>query len=73
MATCRVCSADITWAVDEQGDKVPLDDHEQLDYGPSRYRIVVDGTRPTVAALGDESPARAYVDHRTICQQPRVV
>ena len=73
MSTCRVCTAPITWASDEAGNSVPLDDHEQRDYGESRYRIVTDGARPLVAAVPDESPARAYVDHRHLCQQPRAI
>jgi len=34
---------------------------------------VADGARPLVAAVPDESPARAYVDHRHLCQQPRAI
>lgn len=36
MATCRVCTAPIIWAADEEGRMVPLDEHEQLDYDPPR-------------------------------------
>lgn len=71
--TCRVCSADIFWCVDEEGNNVPLDSHEERDDGPDRYRITQDGERPTVARIAEESPVRTYVDHRTICQQPRVI
>lgn len=73
MATCRVCTASITWGVDEAGVKIPLDDHEQLDYGPRRYRIVADGSVPRVAAVAEDSTARTFVDHRQLCMQPRVV
>lgn len=74
MADCRICTAPIRWAVEQgTGDRVPLDDHEQRDYGPDRYRIVFDGSPPTVARIPDESPARTYVDHRAICQQPRAI
>jgi hypothetical protein len=72
MATCRVCSADITWAQTPQGEKVPLDDHEQRDYGPRRFRITHNTVPPVVEPIADESPLRTYVDHRTLCQQPRV-
>jgi len=71
MATCRVCGVDITWASDLAGESVPLDDHEQRDYGPKRYRIVRNTERPVVEPIPDESPVRTYVDHREICQQPR--
>lgn len=71
--TCRVCSADIIWAVDETGNNVPLDAHEERDEGPGRYRITLDGVKPVVAKIAEESPARTYVDHRRICQEPRVI
>jgi hypothetical protein len=73
MSVCRVCNAPIIWAVDESSTPIPLDDHEQRDYGFDRYRIVRDGNPPLVARIGVESPVRTYVDHRTICQQPRAV
>lgn len=74
MATCRVCTADIIWGiVESNGENVPLDAHEERDEGPGRYRIVIDGEKPTVTAIGEESPLRTYVDHRVICQQPRVI
>jgi hypothetical protein len=74
MATCRVCTAPIIWSVDEgSGENVPLDAHEERDEGPGRYRIAVDGEKPVVTKIGEESPLRTYVDHREICQQPRVI
>ena len=73
MSYCRVCNAPIRWAVDEAGETLPLDEHEQRDYGPNRYRIVTDGTRPTVAPIAENNPARAFVDHRHLCQQPRAI
>ncbi len=73
MANCRVCNAPVRWAVDEQGNKIPLDDHEERDYGPDRYRIVIDGVQPTVARIDDDSPLRTFADHRALCQQPRAM
>lgn len=74
MATCRVCAADIIWAeVEGTEEKVPLDAHEERDEGAKRYRIVVDGEKPKVAAIDEASPLRTYVDHRRICQEPRVI
>lgn len=73
MATCRVCTAPIIWSVDGDGNNVPLDAHEERDQGSARYRIVVDGVKPTVEKIAEESPLRTYVDHRTICQEPRVI
>lgn len=73
MADCRVCNAPIIWAQDEHGEPVPLDSHEQRDHGPDRYFITVDGTRPTVALVPEESETRTYVDHRALCQQPRAI
>lgn len=73
MATCRVCTAPITWAIDDEGERIPLDDHEQRDYGPGRYRIEIDGNPPQVAPVGEDSSARTFVDHRIICQEPRVI
>jgi hypothetical protein len=71
MSTCRVCSADITWSEDADGNRIPIDDHEQRDYGPRRYRIVRNTVPPLVEAIGEQSPVRTYVDHRELCQQPR--
>lgn len=71
MSDCRRCAASITWAVNEKGEKVPLDDHEQLDYGPGRYRIKEDGNPALVAPVADDSAIRTFVDHRVICQRPR--
>lgn len=73
MANCRVCFAPVTWAINEEGENVPLDDHEERDYGPGRYRIVVDGVKPQVAAIAETSPLRTTVDHRILCQQPRAI
>lgn len=73
MADCRVCNAPITWAINMVDEKIPLDDHEQRDVGPGRYRIVRDGTPPVVEAVPAESPVRTYTDHRVICQQPRAL
>lgn len=77
MSDCRVCSAPITWAVvaggPDEGLRVPLDDHEQRDYGPGRYRITADSIPPKIEAIGDESPLRTFVDHRVLCQQPRAI
>lgn len=75
MSYCRVCTAPIIWATleDGHGDRVPLDEHEQRDYGDGRYRIVKDGNPPTVAPVGEDHPARLYVDHRKICQEPRPI
>lgn len=75
MATCRQCTVPIIWAdvEDGHGERVPLDEHEQLDYGPERYRIVKDGTPPLVARVADDSTVRTFVDHRHLCQQPRAI
>jgi hypothetical protein len=74
MSVCRACNAPIIWAAAvEGGERIPLDDHEQRDYGLDRYRIVRDGTPPLVARVALESTARTYVDHRTICGAPRAV
>lgn len=74
MSNCRQCTAPITWALDpETNEKVPLDDHEQLDYGEKRYRIIRDGNPPQVSPVPEESEIRTYVDHRHICQQPRAI
>lgn len=71
MANCRICFADIFWCVDEEGNNIPLDSHEERDEGDHRYRIVTDGEKPVVAKISEESPLRTYVDHRELCQQPR--
>lgn len=76
MADCRVCSAPIFWAtttVEGEPKRVPLDEHEMRDYGPERYRIVTNSVPPVVEAIDQKSPLRTYVDHRTLCQQPRAI
>jgi hypothetical protein len=73
MADCRVCNARIFWALDENGEKVPLDEHEERDYGPGRYRITANTSPPQVQAIDESSPLRTYVDHRQLCQQPRAI
>lgn len=74
MSNCRACTAEITWAInDETGERVPLDDREQRDWGPDRFRIIMDGNPPRVQAVSEESPRRTFVDHRKICQEPRVI
>jgi hypothetical protein len=65
--------ADVRWAVAPDGTKVPLDEHEQRDYGPERYRIVADGIIPEVVSVPEESTARVFVDHRYLCEQPRAI
>lgn len=72
MPDCRACNAPIFWAQTEGGQRIPIDEHEQRDYGPGRYRIVRDQPL-TVAAIAEDSPARTYVDHRELCQQPRAM
>lgn len=40
MSNCRVCTAPIRWAIDQQtGRLIPLDEHEQLDYDPPRPQV----------------------------------
>lgn len=73
MSACRVCYADITWAITESGEKIPIDDHEERDYGADRYVIIETKSQPVIRAIAEESPTRAYVDHRVLCQQPRAM
>jgi len=72
LAWCHQCSADVTWSIDEEGNKVPLDDHEMRDSGPGRYRVIQSGTTPPqVARVPEEVAAMTLVDHRLICQVGR--
>lgn len=70
---CRTCTASITWAELRDGTKIPLDDHEEVMSGENRYRIIAfRGEDPPLAeAVSANYQARALVDHREICQQPR--
>lgn len=72
MSLCRVCMADIVWCVTETGEKVPLDEHEQQQTGEGRWRIKENSVPPLIEPIAEDFPALAMVDHRTICQQPRV-
>lgn len=73
MSNCRVCLAEITWSELEDGTRVPLDERENRDYGPDRYRIVQWTTPPKIERVAEESQRTAQVDHRAICRQPRVI
>lgn len=79
MSYCRQCMADITWSVlegtedDARPTKIPLDNHEETDKGPDRYRIKFHSTPPVVERIPETSPIIAQVDHRKICQQPRAI
>lgn len=74
MANCRVCFAPITWATNStNNENVPLDDHEERDQGPGRFRVIQDGQKPIVEPVLEVSPLRTFVDHRLICQQPRAI
>jgi hypothetical protein len=77
MSFCRVCMADIEWCETEEGEKVPLDLHEPAMEGEGRYRIKTAGTGPSglalIESLAVDFPEPGMVDHRKICQQPRVL
>lgn len=73
MAHCRVCMAEISWGILEDGTKVPLDERETRDEGPDRYRIVTFAETPKIEPVSEQTPRRAMVDHRAICRQPRVI
>lgn len=73
MANCRVCSAEITWALTPGGERIPLDEREQRMEGEDRYRIVGLSDPPKAEPVSESYPNPAMVDHRTICRQPRVI
>lgn len=74
MATCRVCTADIVWCETADGTAIPLDEHEQEQIGPNRFRIKENNApRPLIEPVAENFPAPAMVDHRTICRQPRAI
>jgi hypothetical protein len=52
---------------------VPLDDHEEKDSGPGRYRIIETRETPLVEPISEASPLRTQVDHRILCQAPRAI
>ena len=73
-SVCRVCSVDIVWAEKEDGERVPLDAHEEQVSGEDRWRIKEDRQpRPLIEPVAPDFPAPAMVDHRTICRQPRAM
>lgn len=81
MALCRVCMADIVWCETGDGEKIPLDEHELLSppreedraEAPQRYRIIETRTPPLIEPVAADFAQPAMVDHRVICQQPRVM
>lgn len=74
MSLCRVCMAEIVWCESAEGERIPLDEHEQQVQGEGRWRIVeLLQPRPRIEPVAADFPAEAMVDHRTICQQPRAL
>jgi hypothetical protein len=73
MSDCRVCATSIFWCTDPEGNRVPLDEHEQRDYGPGRYRLLTNTTPQKIEPVREESSLRTYVDHRVLCQAPRPI
>lgn len=73
MSMCRVCLADITWAVLPDGTKIPLDNHQTEHKGPHRYRYTGHATPPTIERVPPEAELSAMMDHRELCQKPRVI
>lgn len=74
MAHCRVCMADIVWCTAPDGEAVPLDEHEEQTQGEGRFRITeAGGDRPLCEPVAADFASPAMVDHRKICQQPRVM
>jgi hypothetical protein len=74
MAECRVCMASVTWALTPDGDKIPIDDRETRREGEDRWRISSwDGPMPKLEPVAATWPGEAQVDHRQVCQQPRVI
>lgn len=71
MSVCRVCMAEIVWCVTESGERIPLDEHEQMTTGENRWRIRETKTPPLIERVAPDFSAPAMVDHRDICQQPR--
>jgi hypothetical protein len=72
MSLCRVCFADIVWCETADGERIPLDEHEEQTSGERRFRIVeTRQPRPLIEPVAADFAASAMVDHREICQQPR--
>lgn len=67
--------ASITWAQPKAGGpKIPLDDREARREGPDRWRIeTFSGDTPVIEPVNDGWPGEAQIDHRLVCQQPRVI
>lgn len=66
MASCPACGADITHAVTEEGENVPLEKWEDTS-GPDRYRIVKAVSPPVVAKVSPATTIPTYPDHRLDC------
>jgi hypothetical protein len=66
MASCPSCGADITHAVTEAGENIPLEKWTDTT-GPRRYRVTRFGPPDTVALLAESSPVQGYPDHRLDC------
>lgn len=71
MTDCPTCGATVTFGVNQDGQKVPLDAIEEPTSGPGRYKIVQQGNPPTIEAISEDYPAPSPVDHRVICEQGR--
>lgn len=71
MTDCPTCGATVTHGMTASGEKIPLDSIEEPTEGPGRYRIVQNGTPPTIEAITEDYPAPSPVDHREICERGR--
>jgi hypothetical protein len=73
--------ADIVWCETVEGERIPLDEHElqmparegDQEEAIERYRIIETTVPPTIEPVAKNFPEAAMVDHRKICQQPRVM
>lgn len=62
MARCVSCGADIVWRDTPEGERIPLDTHEQMR-GPNRFADTADGLKPVT----ETASVLARVDHRKTC------
>lgn len=62
MSECRSCGAPITWAITDNGKRIPLD----AEPAPNGNLILVDGVART-PRIDDDVPFLQYVSHFATC------
>lgn len=73
MATCGTCHREITWALDESGEKIALDKLPTFD-GPDRFTLQFPegGGTPNAIPITVDRYHSGYRRHEASCGKPTI-